>query len=363
MARVEKAGGLLMPAPPCRPVEDQRSASGGREQEVSEQATSFGNRERAQASWGIGGKGANGFHHAGQKGQRQHEQGDMAVPASEAADLVVVQSQFFAVFNILFDPPAIVQGTDLGEKRGERGREDDVKGWIVAGIGRTPDEQAVPAIVLPAMPGGQVSPIKETRTFGSLAHGKARPRRGSQQSGYLAHFQSAYSDSGKVQDNRFGGGNGQHVLLLLGLQPTAQLRVAPIDGVSGDPLWADTGLFEALQHQDGQLGFGAKRACRRDMGAGAPSRVIGPFPWQIQLSINERMARFCDQREEDADLTIAHVTSRSTILFADTSRVFASFGKAGFIDGDDQVSGSHVFQREGADLIAHPISVPDGLGK
>ena len=108
-ADVVKAGCALMPASPRRPLEDQWGGLRGRKQEASQQPTSFGGRERPQPAWleitdrwsrwphSRAGKRAGHDDQAGQKSQSQHDEGDIAIPASETADFIVIQSQIFAI--------------------------------------------------------------------------------------------------------------------------------------------------------------------------------------------------------------------------------------------------------------------------
>ncbi len=76
--------------------------------------------------------------------------------------------------------------------------------------------------------------------------------------------------------------------------------------------------------------------------------------------------------EEDADLTVLHLSGGATILPPDASRVLAPFGEATFIH-DQHGEGSLVRSQLGpgrervqrlldqaAHLIAHPVLVPDG---
>ncbi len=59
-------------------------------------------------------KGFCGEGDTAQKGQGQHDQSDMPIPPNEAAYLVVIQPQVFAIRKVSFNAPASSQGRDFG---------------------------------------------------------------------------------------------------------------------------------------------------------------------------------------------------------------------------------------------------------
>jgi hypothetical protein len=108
---MEIAGTAAVTAPPPGPGQDQPGTTGSRPDQASQHMTHFRHRQRKQrpgrgssapSSWGQsrGSQGKRLDTDAGQKGLRQHHQGDMAIPAQIAAHLVVVQAQVFGVFEI-----------------------------------------------------------------------------------------------------------------------------------------------------------------------------------------------------------------------------------------------------------------------
>src|SRR6266699_2686100 len=156
-----------MPAPPGRPRQNQLDATRWRKQEMGQQMTHFGNAQRPQISrrgvalvsrllltrkcllsrlmggsmalmlvalpmlkrataggsatrmgWGphvCGGRSQRTIldTDADQKGQRQHDQGDMTVPSHETAHFVVIQSQIFAVLVHLLQFSSVPQERTL----------------------------------------------------------------------------------------------------------------------------------------------------------------------------------------------------------------------------------------------------------
>jgi hypothetical protein len=108
------------------------------------------------------------------------------------------------------------------------------------------------------LPNGQAGPVKETRTFRPLTQRKWLPIRSRKVCGHVAHFQPAHANPRNVQDDRFITSNCHHVWLLLDFQPVTQFGIATINTISHNPRDLDLSLQEALQHEDGQLRFGAE---------------------------------------------------------------------------------------------------------
>jgi hypothetical protein len=111
------AGEAAMPASPPGPSKDQLHAAWRGPEELPKQMTHFRNGQGKQGS-GIPsriksrqslcgkqrrGQGDSLGTDPGQEGMRQPHQGDMAIPADEAAHLVVVQAQIFARFKVFLN--------------------------------------------------------------------------------------------------------------------------------------------------------------------------------------------------------------------------------------------------------------------
>src|ERR1700759_165981 len=88
----------------------------------------------------------------GEKGQRQQGQGDVAIPALPAADLIIAKPDLLlARFEALFDGPA--PPGDVGQRRewGLGRREDDIGGTFLRLAVAGPDQQ-------PMVPGRRLQP-------------------------------------------------------------------------------------------------------------------------------------------------------------------------------------------------------------
>ncbi len=102
-------------------------------------------------------------------------------------------------------------------------------------------------------------------------------------------------------------------------------------------------------------------------------RILAPVFWQVQLAIDEAMSLRRHVGEEDAHLAVFDASGGAAILWLDASGVAAAFGKATFIhnqhrEGRRQLSPlagqgrrGERLPEEGAQLIAHPFVIPDGV--
>src|SRR5260370_35889992 len=64
----------------------------------------------------------------------------------------------------------------------------------------------------------------------------------------------------------------------------------------------------------------------------AMRHVVDPIFWQVQFAIDKGMSQGGHVGEEDANLTIVHLSGRAAILLLDSGRLGAPFGKATFIN-------------------------------
>jgi hypothetical protein len=91
----------------------------------------------------------------------------MALPAHQAADLVVIEPEIFAILKLFFDVPAPSKGRDFGLQRRASSSEDQVIRQVRARVEGATDEQGVPAIIAALMPDRYTGPVKETRACGA----------------------------------------------------------------------------------------------------------------------------------------------------------------------------------------------------
>src|SRR5262245_42165663 len=63
--------------------------------------------------------------------------------------------------------------------------------------------------------------------------------------------------------------------------------------------------------------------------------------------------------QEDTDLTVLHPTGRATVLAGDAAGFGALLEKAGFVYDQHGVWIAQMLDHVGAQVIAHPVRVPD----
>ena len=252
----------------------------------------------------------------------------MAIPARPTAHFIVIQPQVFAIFKILFNPPAPSQSRDLGEQRGGGRSKDQIIGQFRGGADGAADQQRVPAIIGSPVQQRHTRPVKEPGSFGALTHRQAVPAGVcEQQSRHVADFHPSHATR-SVKHDGFVTGHSSHVGILVAFQPSAQLQMAAIDRVSHDPVHKHTSLMEAIEHDDGQVGFGAEGDRLGNACLTAPLTIVGPVLRQVEFAIDEGMAKGSDVGEEHAHLTVLHLASGAAILLFDACRVLSAFGKS-----------------------------------
>src|SRR5450755_322369 len=107
-----------------------------------------------------GGETLRGTHPC-QGGESHQHKRDVPVPASETADLIVIQSQIFAIFKILFDMPACANGRNHLWQRGPLWPKDEVVRFLVGISQAATNEQPMTLIIFPSMQNGNVRPVEE----------------------------------------------------------------------------------------------------------------------------------------------------------------------------------------------------------
>jgi hypothetical protein len=118
--------------------------------ESRQHGRSSGRRRWSRESWGA----PLGCTHPGKVGQRQQHKRDVAVPASEAADFIVIQPKVCGVGKILFDMPSGSKSWHHLLQGGSWGSEHKVVA-LLSGIRETAtDEEPVASILLPLVQDG-----------------------------------------------------------------------------------------------------------------------------------------------------------------------------------------------------------------
>jgi len=138
----------------------------------------------------------------------------------EAADLIVIQSEVFGVFKILFNVPACANRLHhLWQGGSLRGKNEVVR--FLVGIGEAAtNEHPMAPIIFPSMQHGDASPVKKSGTLGSFTHREALPIVGSKPEGF--DFTDLHPSALPIKSqysHRLITGNGQHIRVLTGFQP------------------------------------------------------------------------------------------------------------------------------------------------
>jgi hypothetical protein len=180
---------------------------------------------------------------------------------------------------------------------------------------------------------------------------------------HFPHFHASACSLSREKADGFIAGHGQHVGILMGFQPGAQVQVAPIDAIGHRPRDGQLSLAKALQHLHGQFRFGLEARRLRNASLLAPFRVFCPVQGQIEFAVEERMAFGRDVGQKDADLTILDLAGRPTVLHLDTCRLAAPLGEAGLVNGDDGLMRAQLLEHIATQVVTHQIGIPDRTGE
>src|SRR6266566_2709402 len=254
----------------------------------------------------------------------------MTIPAQVASDLVVIQAQIFGVFKVFFDMPPASTGMDHLPQRGGRCSEDEVVAEIMyIGHASTQQEPMLP-IMLPVMQDGHTRPVKEAGTFGAFAHREALPRLLRQHKCWdVCDMDAPASSIRGYNPNGFIAVHLQHIRISMSLQPGAQVQILPIDTITHDPGNGNLGIPHPLEQASGQVWFCLETNGWGDAGCLSALVILSPLREQIEFAVNEGVPTSGDVGKKDPHLAVLHLPRRAAILFANPSRVSASFGKAG----------------------------------
>src|SRR5512135_244637 len=296
-----------------------------------------------------------------QEGQSQQHQRDVSVPASEAANLIVIQSEVFGVFKILFNVPAGANGRHHLWQGGCLWGKNEVVRFLV-GIGEAAaDEHPMASIIFPPMQHGYSRPVKQSGTLGAFTHREALPIKGSKPEGfYFTDLHASALTIKRQYSHRLITGNDQHIRVLMGFQPRTQIQIAAIDRISHHPGNGDSSLPEAFDHLDCQFWLRLEAHRFWNTSSAPAIAILTPVQGQIEFAINEGVPFGRHIREKDPHLTVLDLARRSTILEANAGRLLAPLGKAGFIDGQDGRLLAQLLKGVGTQVIAHTVSVPHG---
>ena len=129
----------------------------------------------------------------------------------------------------------------------------------------------------------------------------------------------------------------------------------------------------ALDHAQGQFGFGLKAQRLWDMSGLPTHSIVAPLLRDIQFAVDQAMAQGGDVGEENADLAVFHPSADPAILGLDACGVGAAFGKAAFIKDQNGKEGiglsrggggrQQSLDQGGTQGIAYARFVPHGMGE
>lgn len=224
---------LMMPAE-ARPGQHPFHIAGGRPDETAKQMTYFRDGQSKQQSdrcstinsrWqkGVAGQGSCGRMVSAepcQKSIREHHEGDMAIPADEATDLIVIKTEILTVLEIDFDLPTRADGKNhLLQGRASRSK-DEGEGALHRLLQAATHQHPMGAIVVPPRQDRHESPIEEPGAFGSLIHGDPLPvLRGKQAFFSLCYFSLSAPPVGSQDTHWFIARDSQDVAVVLMLAP------------------------------------------------------------------------------------------------------------------------------------------------
>ena len=170
---------ILVGSPKERPLADEGSRGGRRKDQMSKQMMGFGGSQRDE--WGAGcGLGLRRSHEvlvnrdADEEGICQQDEGQMPIPAEVAAHFILIESQSFGGFQVLFDAPACPNGLHHGGQRGLWWRKDEKGSQLIWVVQTAADDEEMATVDGTSTHNGQTSPVKEALAFGTKTDAERR---------------------------------------------------------------------------------------------------------------------------------------------------------------------------------------------
>src|SRR5258708_30325604 len=100
----------------------------------------------------------------------------------------------------------------------------------------------------------------------------------------------------------------------MGFPPHAEIQIATIPCVGGDPGKRNPRSPHALDHLSSQLTFGLKARCLRNASLSAACGVVEPFLGKIEFAVDEGVSFRPHVTQQHPDLTVFNHSRRSAIL-------------------------------------------------
>ena len=251
-----------------------------------------------------------------QEGAGQQDEGDMARPADRTAHFILIESEVFAGFDVLFDVPAAANRPHDGRQRRGWERKDQVGGDLAGIVEAATKDEEVAVVHRALVHDGQDGPREEPLAFGALALREELPVLGAQRlldAGDIGQHAPVFG----LDTDDFDGGDGQGRRVALLLQEEAQVGAVAVDRLGDDPTDRQTGLVGPLDHELSEFGFGAEGQRRGDVRGEPAGRIAAPLLRHIQFAVDQAMAYGRDVGEENADLAVFHPSAHPARLGLD----------------------------------------------
>jgi hypothetical protein len=188
--------------------------------------------------------------------------------------------------------------------------------------------------------------------------GQSLPRPGRQAGGQFIDPPPALADRDAPV-----AGDGQHVADFPVLKGAAQGWVGAVDLVAGDPARGDAGVQGGGDHVRGQGRLGGEADVRRDAGGGAPVGVVHPPLGQVQGPVDQGVPGRRGVGQVHRDLGVLHPSGGPGVLTLHTHGLVAALEVAGLVDHEHGVLVAQVIGHVTAQVVPHPVGIPDRPGQ
>jgi hypothetical protein len=141
-----------------------------------------------------------------------------------------------------------------------------------------------------------------------------------------------------------------------------EIRTHAVDGIGDHVLERKTVTFlDPLQDFDGKLRLCIESQFFRELTLHSLlfMALFEPFLWNEELRIEQCIPLGRGIRGKDANLAVFNFAQRSTILFGDSSGVFAFLGTSGFIEDQNSCGIPHIIAHDRVVFLEDRGLVPD----
>jgi len=210
-------------------------------------------------------------------------------------------------------------------------------------------------VTRPARVDGQPGPVVVAVPLGARTGRVALPGPAGQAGGEFPGLAGARGGGDRV-----AGGHRQHITNPAGLQVSAQARVGAVHLIAGDPGGRNARAQSPGDHVAGQSRLGREPPLARNARCGAPARVSGPGPGQIQFPVDQRVPCRRGVGQKHRHLAVLHPPRGARILALHPGASPALLEVSRFIDHQHPVRAAQVLHHVPAHIVADRIGVPPG---